>query len=314
MPSRTSSRITKALSILLGAIVLASSLAAETVVRTQEFAASNAGSLYHGDGNAVEFVSPGFFSTKMQPFNASLGTLQSFTVKWENISGTLSGTCGAGTGGNASGSFGGTFMIEGSAYGGTGGGQGGGNGPRLPVEVTFPAAPIVSNQTFNVGNAGVDYDPAILAAVTGTKPFLVAFDSPVTVSYGNVINLAARVTAKVTLTYAYEASGVKPLGPGASGSRPKPPVIKAGGNVKISGTLHRGLAAIGGETTGWKLKYHGAKGNASIEVDMSAIKEAREGEVTIAGQIRARQYVERGRILILKAEAVVVAVPSEKTP
>jgi hypothetical protein len=199
-----------------------------TVTQSHDFAASNAGSLYNGDGSAVELVNSSFFSTNMQPFNPALGTLQSFTVKWENISGTLSGTVGPVSAGSASGSFGGSFTLAGSPYGSNGGGNGGGNGPGLPLEVIFPASPIVSDQTFTVANAGVTYDPAILAAVTGTSPFAAAFTSPATVSYTNVVDLAASVTGKVTLTYTYEpassqtydtwaAAQVPPVTGGANG-------------------------------------------------------------------------------------------------
>ena len=173
-----------------------------TVTQSQEFAASNVGNLYNGDGTAVELVNSSFFNTNMLPFDPSLGTLQSFTVKWENISGTLSGTGGPGTGGSASGNFtGGSFMIAGSPYAGGGGGNGNGAAPDAPLEVIFPASPIASEQTFPV--TGGTYDPAILTAVTGTSPFAVAFTSAASVSYTNVVDLAASVTGKVTLTYTY---------------------------------------------------------------------------------------------------------------
>jgi len=207
--SRTSSRMTKAMPILLGGVALATSLTAGTVVQSADFAASNAGSLYNGSGSA-NLVNSGFFSANMQPFNSSLGTLLSFTAKWE-ISGLLSGFAGP-TGGNASGSFtnptgGVLFTIAGGIYDGSGGGNGNGAGPDQPFIVILPAGgPIVSDKTFAVADAGVTYDPAILTAVTGTSPFAAAFTGGVTVSYGTVVNLAASVTGKVTLTYTYQST------------------------------------------------------------------------------------------------------------
>lgn len=68
--------------------------------------------------------------------------------------------------------------------------------------------------------------------------------------------------------------------------------------------------AIGGETTGWQLTYNTPKGAASIDVDMSAIKDAKaedNAEVTITGEVVAKEYVERGRVLILKAVTVAKA-------
>ena len=89
------------------------------------------------------------------------------------------------------------------------------------------------------------------------------------------------------------------------------PVIKPGEKVKLKGKLKGGLMAIGGETTGWRLSYTTTKGAAQIEVDMKAIKNAQSfdgEEVTVTGKIIAKKYIERGRVLILKAESV-VAVP-----
>jgi hypothetical protein len=191
--------MTKAMPILLGAIALAASLTAETVTQSADFAKSD---VYTGSGSK-ELVSSVFFSADLQPFDASLGTLQSFTVKWE-ASGLLTGTVGPDSSGSASSSFGGSFYLAGSGYGGAGGGNGGGAGPGQSLEVIFPPTPIVSEKTFTVAEAGVTYDPAILAAITGTSPFAAAFDSAVTVNYTNVVDLAASVTGTVTLTYTYE--------------------------------------------------------------------------------------------------------------
>ncbi len=92
------------------------------------------------------------------------------------------------------------------------------------------------------------------------------------------------------------------------------PVIKPGKKLKIKGKLKSGLMAIGGETTGWRLTYTTSKGKARIEVDMKAIKNAETydgAEVTVTGRIVARQYIERGRVLILKAETVVPRKPAD---
>ena len=83
--------------------------------------------------------------------------------------------------------------------------------------------------------------------------------------------------------------------------------IKAGKKVTLHGTLMSGLVAIGGETTGWRLDFKNGGKPARIEVDMRAIKGAGEfagAEVTVTGMIISRPYVERGAVLILKAESV----------
>jgi len=198
---KSSPCVVKQFALAAALTILAQPLMAETVTQTANFSASNTGNLYNGSGSK-NIVESGFFSANMLPFNTALGTLQSFTVKWE-ISGSLAGTSGP-TGGNASGSLGGSFMINGSVYSSGGGGNGNGAGPDQALEVIFPLTPIVSEQTFSVSDAGGRYDPAILAAVIGAIPFAVAFDSAAPVNYGTIVNLAASVSGKVTLTYTYE--------------------------------------------------------------------------------------------------------------
>lgn len=79
--------------------------------------------------------------------------------------------------------------------------------------------------------------------------------------------------------------------------------IKDGAQLTLSGQLEGGIMAIGGETTGWQLKFPGG----SIEVDMKAIGNA-EGfdgtNVSISGKVFTKNYVERGAVMILGAEKV----------
>ena len=92
------------------------------------------------------------------------------------------------------------------------------------------------------------------------------------------------------------------------------PVIKAGEKVTLKGKLKGGLMAIGGESTGWQLTYPTSKGSATLEVAMKAIKDAASldgKDVTITGSIISKQYIERGAVLILKAETA-VAAPAAK--
>ena len=47
---------------------------------------------------------------------------------------------------------------------------------------------------------------------------------------------------------------------------------KAELEVSLSGTLHGGIMAIGGETTGWKLAYSKNGQRSTVEVDMEAFE------------------------------------------
>lgn len=83
--------------------------------------------------------------------------------------------------------------------------------------------------------------------------------------------------------------------------------IKPGGKVTLRGKLEGGIAAIGGETTGWMLTYLRDGKPAVIDVDMSGVRgpvNLRPTEVTITGTVYIKDYVERGPTSILKAESI----------
>ncbi len=191
-------------------VLAARPLVAETVVQPANFSASNEGNLYNGFGSEA-LVPNDFFTATFQPFNATLGTLQSFTIHCE-IEGLLEGTIGQdGDEGNANAGLGGTFSIGGIAFSGTGGGNNGVGATGEPIEVSF-AIPTFE-QTLTAANAGVSYHPDILSTVTGSQPFALSFgtppeaNSPVQVNYSNVADLAASVAGTITLTYTYETPG-----------------------------------------------------------------------------------------------------------
>jgi len=78
----------------------------------------------------------------------------------------------------------------------------------------------------------------------------------------------------------------------------------AGQDVTLTGTLRGGRIAIGGETTGWTLKYRDSSGEHSIEVELprELLARARSGAtVRVTGSITTRNYVERGAVRILRA-------------
>jgi hypothetical protein len=188
-------------------VLTARTLFAETVVQPADFSASNEGNLYNGFGNQA-LVTNDFFTATFQPFNPSLGTLQSFTIQCE-IGGLLSGTIGGdGDEGSANASLGGTLSLGGIAFNGTGGGNNGVGSTGEPIEVNF-AIPTFE-QTLTAANAGVTYHPGLLTTVTGTEPFPLSFSMPpqtnstVMVGYANVADLAASVSSTITLTYTYE--------------------------------------------------------------------------------------------------------------
>jgi hypothetical protein len=90
---------------------------------------------------------------------------------------------------------------------------------------------------------------------------------------------------------------------------------KAELEVSFSGTLHGGIMAIGGETTGWELAYSKNGQRSTVEVDMEAIEKAMafDGKkVTISGELGVKNYLERGAVRILTAKIVVSGKPDNR--
>ena len=87
---------------------------------------------------------------------------------------------------------------------------------------------------------------------------------------------------------------------------------KAPETVTLTGRLVGGQMAIGGETTGWILRYRDEKGPRSIEVAFTKalLERARDGDdVRVTGTIEDRQYIERGTVPTLVATTLEI-VPS----
>ena len=87
---------------------------------------------------------------------------------------------------------------------------------------------------------------------------------------------------------------------------------KAPETVTLTGRLVGGQMAIGGETTGWMLRYRDEKGPRSVEVAFTKalLERAHDGDnVRLTGTIEDRQHVERGKVPTLVATTLEI-VPS----
>ncbi len=178
-------------------------LLAATQPQATNFSESNEGNLFQGSGfqNLVNF---GFFSATLQPFDASLGTLQSFTITCQ-LQGQLSGQVGSeGETGAVSAGMGGAFLINGDGFTGAGGGGGSLDAPFFagqPIEVPFSIEPF--EQTLLVSDAGGTLNPRIIETITGSAPFTLSYTSGVNVFYTNVADLSVSFDATITLVYNY---------------------------------------------------------------------------------------------------------------
>ena len=76
--------------------------------------------------------------------------------------------------------------------------------------------------------------------------------------------------------------------------------------TSFTGTLRGHVAAIGGDTTGWRIEGDAQTGG--IEVDVSRVRpraEALEGKrVTVTGTLTTRGYVERGLVQVIVADSI----------
>lgn len=136
-----------------------------------------------------------------QPFDASLGTLQSFNVSLAlNYQGfQTNGAIGTGF----SISSGGDIRLNGISLTGDGSGSGNGGPPFSDLSAFFP---INFSQTFLVAEAGDVYDPAILAAMLGGSPFEMRFAHSPSISPAAdaaSFRLELAEGSQLTLTYTY---------------------------------------------------------------------------------------------------------------
>jgi hypothetical protein len=183
--------------ILVGAVTFTvTSMQAATVVQTTPFSFTISGT-ESGSGTVINhtIVTLGDLTATFTPFDASLGTLESFTLAWDL---TITGSISPGTGMALSGGGDGGLRMAGITYGGTGGGGGGASSG------SFTLTP---SKTFLVSDAGI-YDSAILAAATGDSNYVVYMNMGPTLQIQNYVDgqtYEASTTGNVTMTYTYTA-------------------------------------------------------------------------------------------------------------
>ncbi|MFH1499249.1 MAG: hypothetical protein ABII82_15650 [Verrucomicrobiota bacterium] len=194
----------KSTTILLIAVALSATagLRAQTVVQTVNF---NETATYTDAAGTVEHVDSTFFTGTFNPFDASLGTLDSFVIQW-TLANTGAGTLGV-SGGSLSLTVSGSLSLNGDIYhGGVVGFQGTGGPPNTPFSLS---APVTATDTFLSSGAGTDYDTAFLTLVTGDSDFTIGYTAPVVFSIvSGSATFDASTIGDVTLTYHYTAAAV----------------------------------------------------------------------------------------------------------
>ena len=161
-------------------------------------------------GLGTVVVYPPLTSFSVQPFDASLGTLNTATIEWNTGAiGTV--VVGTGTDGGSLGfEFGGGVNLNAFAYGGYGGGGGDGAGPGQTIGVNL--APQGTMDIFSAANAGVTFDAGLWAAILGTTPYTLSFTgsypggTPYRITSINIASGNASMTTTATVRYDYSPS------------------------------------------------------------------------------------------------------------
>src|SRR5438093_1507702 len=91
--------------------------------------------------------------------------------------------------------------------------------------------------------------------------------------------------------------------------RARPPSSDSRGSsspppTTLTGTLQSGVAAIGGETTGWRIVGDGATGGFDVDVSrlQSRAKSLDGQRVTVTGKMTSKNWPERGPTQVLVAD------------
>ena len=176
---------------------------AGVITQTFNFTDSNAsgstGSLVIVDANGVSF--------SVNPFNSSLGTLDSFTLAWNlNITGDGNGN---GPASSLHVSYGGSTYVNTSVYNGWGDSLNATGAGLYPTQSNS----FTLTNTFTPANSGITYNPAILAAITGGSQFNATFKggpNTARMSYQDVSFASGEFTAGLTVTYNYTSAVPEP--------------------------------------------------------------------------------------------------------
>lgn len=153
----------------------------------------------------VYFPNSGNDEATVLPFDTTLGTLDSVDVNW--IWGvSFSGVTGA-SGGNVGVSMGGNAYLGTTGYGGTGTGGGNGAAPNTPFSAEAPQVFVRTN--FTAAGAGVTYNPAIWATVSGNSSYTAKLaHGDTSQTYTGLASGTFTANADLVVTYNYTAAAI----------------------------------------------------------------------------------------------------------
>lgn len=184
--------------ILCAALFPLCSLQAAVLTQSVNFSRNE---LFNTPGNTLVMPAD-FLSTTFQPFDATLGTLESFTIAWTLH---VEWDYVVGVGGNSSVSGGVTASLGDTSYNGTGGG----NGHSFPGSGTLQINPSISS-TYIVSEISGGTGAILLGIVTGADPFAARYLSSIKANLSGDASVDVRVASTAALTYTYAAAIPEP--------------------------------------------------------------------------------------------------------
>ncbi len=190
--------ISPGLPLLLFIVGVVPAVRAQSSILVQEAPFSfEIGETVEGDGrHEYNITEPNAFTFTFEPFDLSLGTLESFTIAWDL---TVTGTVSTSNGVSVSSGNGSDFILGGVQYGGTGSGASG---------VTTATFSLQRGHTFLASDAGIIYDPALYDRVTGASNYNLVWEGRPRFTIDNGIDgeiYSASAIGSVSVTYTYSA-------------------------------------------------------------------------------------------------------------
>jgi hypothetical protein len=176
---------------------------ATLITQEKPFVFSSTSALSSG---TLAVVNTGDFTSTVSAFDSSLGTLNSFSIVWDmffEMNGTVRNATPST--GSISGGASGNVIVNGIGYNGGGGSNSIGGDPGEIISASFA---VNVSDIFLSEDAGIFYDPQILAMVLGSSDFDLGYDASYIPRYNNLNGATASARGSVTLTYDYTATAV----------------------------------------------------------------------------------------------------------
>lgn len=159
---------------------------------------------FNATSQTISVIGNGGVTETFNPFNSTLGTLQSVDVSWL-VDASVDLNVGATYGGSVLFGPGGTFSIGLIGYDGTGFGISNGGGPGSVISQSGHGS---SNHNFIIPNKSY-YDPSISNAFTGSNSFNLNWGTGArTLSVNNIAKGTFNFSHTASVTYNYLAASV----------------------------------------------------------------------------------------------------------